>query len=439
MSTFIKNTNGNVIYEDPNGREHNLGKTAYVSEYETDTLFIVSALLPDNPFVVDYNDVTAPVVATRQALFDELTQIFFFDIGISVGNTFTPAIDFDTAQKRFSLYSQNGDVTISVNSDNVDYAEYSGLIFTDGNDFNFPSTWKEIRNEYSNDAGIYRFIIIKDKDHNDNDIYEFEFYSVDLYNPALTDQHAGLCLDPSGMAVDNINGKLYILESGSTALRKIDIATMTEDSNIAMPGNGYYLTIDEANEKLFASIQGSTSIVEISLSTFSITTSRAVSGGINPLAIYLDPDSGKFYISEKDSPYVIQEYTNHTLANLEQTLTNYGHVATQMQVSEGFLFVTSVQSDDIAKINLSTGVSTDIIAANVNDPVGLLIDETYNKIVSMDVTNNLINIFNKDTYVLDFQIGVDATTVIRNIANYPTGRKYFIANWDLDEIIEIDY
>ncbi|MCF6365275.1 MAG: hypothetical protein L3J35_03640 [Bacteroidales bacterium] len=76
MSTFTKLTNGNVIFEDDNGNEHNFGKDVYVKEQSGDNLM----LIPENlksAFIVDWNDVTVPEAASKQDLFDQLTQNFF--------------------------------------------------------------------------------------------------------------------------------------------------------------------------------------------------------------------------------------------------------------------------------------------------------------------------------------------------------------------------
>ena len=79
MSTFTKDANGNVIYDDGTGKERNFGKIAYVEEHEGDNVLIIPANIK-TAFIIDYNDVTSPSVASKQALFDELTQNFFFEL-----------------------------------------------------------------------------------------------------------------------------------------------------------------------------------------------------------------------------------------------------------------------------------------------------------------------------------------------------------------------
>lgn len=90
MATFTKLGDGNVIYEDGNGQKTGLLPNLNVLPHPiSDSLVILNATpvkdIVGGSFIVDWNDITSPVVTSRNTLIEELITNFFFSV---TGNPF---------------------------------------------------------------------------------------------------------------------------------------------------------------------------------------------------------------------------------------------------------------------------------------------------------------------------------------------------------------
>lgn len=77
---FVKNVNGNVEFTNDDGVKYSLPPEAVVQENPHDADIININSPGYSKFKVDWNDVTAPVVLSRAALFTELKNNFFFPL-----------------------------------------------------------------------------------------------------------------------------------------------------------------------------------------------------------------------------------------------------------------------------------------------------------------------------------------------------------------------
>lgn len=265
--------------------------------------------------------------------------------------------------------------------------------------------------------------------------------TLNILSISLVAQRTGLATAPTGIAIDNANGKMYILEQTSTTLRKIDIATFTEDDTLTLSGNGRGLLIDTDNNRLFCTTADNF-VVEINLVSFTQTIARSVTGVAAPMAMALASD-GKFYVSDI-SFNIIEVFTDYTLGTSDRTIA-YTAVAFQMQFDGADLYISNSTSDkvdiiDTASADALTNLldSTDLLQENR----GALVDLTNNKVITERANPggpNRILIFDKVSPGAALEINVNGTGQLRQIAQYQANNRYFICNTGDNEIIEISY
>jgi hypothetical protein len=276
----------------------------------------------------------------------------FFKAGVyDANNTFTPAIKFDAYEKYFSQYVQSGALAISLDSNSFGDPCYIYVtILTDGNNITFPSSWKEIQNEYLNDVGYYGLIIFYD-----DDFYQYKIYNIGT--PAAS----SVTISYFEMANDNsyidvtFSAGVYGADDGSTPAAASDF-TITNFSAGGITAS----SISSATKTTGAALTGGETTIRCNLSntgtadgtaTFEIQPASGLSlfdsGGaaiagtettttiylikdVTPAALTFQPANLTF-LTESSGIYTATNATSWTNKGLaDDTLTASGYIVSDI-------------------------------------------------------------------------------------------------------------
>lgn len=265
----------------------------------------------------------------------------------------------------------------------------------------------------------------------------------------LLNQYSGLVTDPSGIGIDNSNRLVYVVEKTSSDLIKFDADTLTEIDRISAVVTATYgntLLVDEANQKLYVPNSSVASVVEVDLTTFTITTTRTYNQIALALNCALD-GVGKFYISDLNPFYTVQQYADPTDTTSDALIT-LATIGFQMiyNSSDGFMYIASPAPDEgIRKLNLTTLAHIEILSPTngLRQPRGVLVDPSKNLLLTMysnegSIVNKVLA-YNLSSLELIQELEVNGVGQLRNMAHYPSENKYFCVNFTDNEIIEMQH
>lgn len=120
-------------------------------------------------------------VANRKFVLDNIGG----GVSIQRNLTFSQALDFSNDQTYYNRGSQSGDITFSTGVNPVNSNVYVYTDFTaDGSAINFPTSWKEVKNEYVADSSVYGLIVYWDGVNHQYQLYKI--FTPDITAPTLT-------------------------------------------------------------------------------------------------------------------------------------------------------------------------------------------------------------------------------------------------------------
>lgn len=267
---------------------------------------------------------------------------------------------------------------------------------------------------------------------------------VSLSSYSVTANKTGLVTSPSGIAVDNTNQKVYVLEQNGGVLRKIDIASWTEDANIDLGITGAQLAIDEAGQLLYATTV-TTDLHVIDLSTFTEVSGSpfTMSNSHQMVGVDIDVAGNKIYLGDIESGNIRIEVYNLTTKAYIKTIDNASVLNTfglMLNTDKTFMYVCDTLATTVWKVDLSDDSFTTFVDAadgiNSSDR-GIVVDQFNNRILvtkGQETTNQVLVFDFAGTLVDSFTVPGSTTNQLRQIAFNSARNEYYLCNRDQDEI-----
>jgi DNA-binding beta-propeller fold protein YncE len=209
---------------------------------------------------------------------------------------------------------------------------------------------------------------------------------------------------PSGIAIDNTNTYIYVINSGNNTISKISISDPNNyDANWANTTQGLDIpsgiVIDNTNTYIYVINSGNNTINQISISdpnNYDANWANATQGLDSPSSIAIDKTNTYIYVANYNSDTISQiNISNPTIYNAnwagstQGLLSVFGLAIDKMNT---YMYAVNYDSNTISQINILDPTIYNATYANstqgLNGPYGIVIDKnnTY-----MYVTNYFIN------------------------------------------------
>jgi YVTN family beta-propeller protein len=200
--------------------------------------------------------------------------------------------------------------------------------------------------------------------------------------------------DPQGVAVDPLNGNVYVVNGGSNNVSVIDGGANQVTGSIRVGSNPTYMAIDPSNGKLFVTNYNDDTVTIIAGSSGVVLGNATV--GLAPIGITFDPRNGDVYVVNTGPGIPSNPYGNVTVLN-----GSTGGFVTSIPVGacplgaayddrSGVVLVTDTTCQNGGYMTLISGTS--------NKVVGTVGTGTYPVAVTYDNSSNLVYVVNAYWY-----------------------------------------
>ena len=231
-------------------------------------------------------------------------------------------------------------------------------------------------------------------------------YAVDS-NPTLVTGNISTQSNPYGMAVDTMNGYLYVADYGTNNVSIINPSTGMIMKNITVGTNPEFIAFDSANNFLYVSNTGSNTVSIINGTSTNVsnnTVLATVHVGSSPMGITYDPSNSYVYVVNEATGNV--SIINGTSTNVSKnTVLKSLTIGTAPMYSafdsmNGYLYVTNSGSDTVSIINASsTNVSNNTVLKSVSvgtatSPAGIAFDSTNGYLYITNENTDNVSVLN---------------------------------------------
>ncbi len=203
--------------------------------------------------------------------------------------------------------------------------------------------------------------------------------NVTVWNTSSNQMHSEVAVgsNPIAIALDNQNGRIYVVNNGDNTVTVIDTATNRAIASILVGSKPSAIAFDPTNGNMYVAESGANAVTAIDTATD--TTGATIGTGSYPYGCAFDPANGDLYVADTTAANVT--VINVSLGSVVKTIhVGMSPYGVAYDPSSGNVFVASFGNSNVSVISGTSNTVVNSLATGpnpenlVDDPVDGIVD-----------------------------------------------------------------
>jgi len=217
---------------------------------------------------------------------------------------------------------------------------------------------------------------------------------------------------PEDVLADVVDGKVFVVNAGSSSVSVIDPATWTRTTDIATGAGPRRMRLNGSTHKLYVVNSAGASVTVINPATNALVATIPLPGASNPWDLAIDEAHDRIYVPLKDANQVaVIDGGSDTLVTTVPTGTSPRAVC--VNTASNRVFIPAATSGNVTVLNGATNVAVfgSPVAVGAG-PTGCMVDPATNRIFVANDTDGTVTVIDGATLAAGAGIASGANTAV---------------------------
>jgi len=259
-----------------------------------------------------------------------------------------------------------------------------------------------------------------------------ELYDVNESKPSLQPIRVGI--GPTAVALDKVDGRIYVANSASNNVSVVDTSTDTTVATISLKGptlggsSPVGVAFDQMDDHVYVALHGDLLGDVGNITIIDAATDRVVGGyyqwgGPGPSAVCVDPSNSEVYVAD-DFSNEIWSFNTSTGAVVSIIPVGDMPEGLAMGLNDSYLYVADAGSNNVTLINSSTNEVIGSVTVG-SSPEGIAFDPENRDIYVANEGSGTLSVIGPPTYEVSFQgkglpTGTNWSVTVAGVTNSTT-------------------